>query len=566
MNLSSNATSGNIQVYALNLCGAGPVSTPYSVVVNSPPTGNAGPDGNTCQGNSYTVTQAAAFDYSQVHWSASGQGILTGSSSLSPTYIPAPGETGLITLTMVLAGNAPCTGDTSWTTLDIKPAATVQAGNDLITCGQTPVPLSGSSALNYGSLHWTTSGSGMFSDPSILHPDYTPAISDLTAGSVVLTLHVTSTKPCDPDSASLILTIRRPATAYAGPDSSICQAQMLTINLATAHDYSSLTWSTAGDGVFSDQHVINPDYIPGNLDVVSGSVVLTMRAGGMAPCTAASDSLVLTIQKDATVQPGPGGVICQGMTFPVGGITATDYQSITWASNGKGILTGTTTLAPVYHPAPGETGNVTITLTVSGQNSCHGSTASCHMELTIYPQVMVNAGKDTTIGSNTSASLDAKPSGGSGNYRYQWEPSSLVPDDTAKMPQTFALSKDTLFVVTVTDRVSGCSATDSVRIHVSGEIPNDCIVLYNFITPNGDGVNDTWIIDCIEKYPENTVQIFDRWGDRINSFTGYNNTTQVWRGTNEKGALLPDGTYYFVLSVKNEKTRTGWVFLRSGIK
>ncbi|MEI6681099.1 MAG: gliding motility-associated C-terminal domain-containing protein [Bacteroidota bacterium] len=566
VNLASNAASGNLQVYASNQCGSGPSSPLYPVAVNTPPSGNAGPDGITCQENSFTVTQASAINYSQVHWTASGQGTLTGSNSLSPNYMPAPGEYGLVTLTMFVAGNAPCPDETSGMTLDIKPAATARAGNDLITCGQNPVLLSGSSASNYGSLYWTTSGSGAFSDPSVLHPDYTPAISDVNAGSVLLTLHVTSAEPCKPDSGSLTLTIRRRASAFAGAGTSICQGQTFTINQAAAHDYSSLTWSTAGDGVFSDPNVANPDYTPGNLDIVHGSVVLTLNAEGLVPCPAARDSLVLDIQKRATVQPGPDGVTCQGNPFQVSGVTAANYQSITWTTSGKGTLTGTAALSPVYHPAPGETGSITFTLTVAGQNSCHDSTAFCRMALTIYPQVMVNAGKDTIVGSNTSALLDAQPSGGSGNYHFQWEPALLVLNDTARMPQTITLTKDTLFIVTVTDRVTGCSASDSVRIHVSGEAPHDCLVLYNFITPNGDGVNDTWIIDCIENYPANTVQIFDRWGDRVNSFDGYNNTTQVWNGTNAKGALLPDGTYYYVLTIKNEKTRTGWVFLRSGIK
>jgi len=566
VNLLSNAVSGNIQVYASNLCGSGPSSSLYPVAVNVPPTGNAGPDGVTCQENAFTITQAAASHYSQVNWTASGQGTLSGSSTLSPTYMPAPGETGPVTLTMILAGYSPCPGDTSKMIMEIRPAATARAGNDLTSCGQTPVSLSGSSALNYSSLHWKTSGSGVFSDPSILHPDYIPAISDINAGSVALTLVVTSAGPCNPDSASLILTIRQPASVFTGPGTSICQGQRFTANQATAHDYSSLTWSTAGDGVFSDPHVITPDYTPGSLDIAHGSTVLTLTAGGFVPCAAASDSLVLTIQQRATVQPGPGGVVCQGNPFQLYGITATNYQSFTWTTTGQGMLSGTTTLVPVYHPAPGETGIVTITLTVSGENSCHDSTSSCRMELTIYPQVTVNAGKDTIIGSNTSAFLNAQPSGGSRNYHYQWDPALLVSNDTARLPQTIALANDTLFIVTVTDRVSGCSASDSVRVHVSGEVPRDCIVLYNFITPNGDGINDTWVIDCIENYPDNAVQIFDRWGDRIISFEGYNNTTRVWSGTNAKGALLPDGTYYYVLTIKNEKTRTGWVFLRSGIK
>jgi gliding motility-associated-like protein len=126
--------------------------------------------------------------------------------------------------------------------------------------------------------------------------------------------------------------------------------------------------------------------------------------------------------------------------------------------------------------------------------------------------------------------------------------------------------KDTIFIVTCTDKITGCTASDTVKIDVGhGEGLDSCIVVHNVITPNGDGLNDTWIIDCIENFPDNNVQIFNRWGDRVNNFTHYDNTAQVWKGTNYDGKHIPDGTYYYVLQLKNLKTRTGWVLLRGGL-
>jgi len=94
----------------------------------------------------------------------------------------------------------------------------------------------------------------------------------------------------------------------------------------------------------------------------------------------------------------------------------------------------------------------------------------------------------------------------------------------------------------------------------------ECLVIHNVITPNGDGVNDTWIIDCIELYPENTAVILNRWGDEIHRFDGYNNTTRVWDGTNLRGGVVPDGIYYYVLTIKEMEPKTGWIFIRGGIK
>ena len=564
--VDANASSGNILVYATNNCGNGAFSPPFPVTINYPATGNAGPDGLTCQTNPFTITQASASNYSTIHWYSSGTGTLSGSTTLSPTYTPAEGETGPVTLTMIIYGNAPCGNDTSKMTLEIEPKAMVNAGNDLVTCGQNPVIISGSSASDYQFLLWTTTGSGIFNDPTILHPTYTPGTSDINAGSVFLTLHATSVSPCEPDSNRVLLTISNPVYANTGPDTSVCEDQPFSLSKAIANSYSAITWSTSGDGTFNDPNIINPIYIPGTGDILQGKTLLIMTAEGVSPCPPNSDSLLLTINRKPSVHPGPDGVICQGMTYPVVGVTAFDYSHFTWQSNGQGVLSDTTTLSPVYTPGPDETGTVTLVLKVFGDLACHDSMVSCRINVIIYSAVTAEAGADQTIAYNAMATLQAAASGGSGNYLYEWQPPSLVQNDTAREVQTLPLKNDTIFIVTVTDKITGCIASDSIHIHVGpGEGLDSCIVVHNVITPNGDGLNDTWIIDCIENFPDNSVQIFNRWGDVVNSFDRYDNTTYVWKGTNKNGKLLPDGTYYYVLQIKNLKTRTGWVLLRGGL-
>jgi gliding motility-associated-like protein len=566
VDVATGASLGTILVYATNSCGPGPSSPPFPVVIITPPTGNAGPDGSTCQTNPFTVTQASASDYIAYHWHSSGHGVFTDTATLSPTYTPAQGETGPVTLTLIIYGNAPCGKDSSKMILTVEPKATVNAGSELNTCGQNSVQIKGSSASDYQSLLWTTTGSGVFDDPAILHPTYTPGISDINDGSVSLTLHATSTEPCEPDSDRVLLTISKPVYVNAGPDSSVCQDQAFTLNKAIASSYSKITWLTTGDGTFNDSTIVNPVYTPGNSDLLQGNTVLRITAEGIYPCSPGTDSLVLTINRKPTVHPGPDGAICQGMTFQVTGVTASDYSNFIWGSNGRGALSGTTTLSPIYTPSPGETGTVIMTLNVFGKLSCSDSMVSCQMSLKIYYPVIVNAGKDQTIAYNTVAILQAEANGGTGNYTYEWQPAALVQDDTARETQTLSLKNDTVFIVTVTDKVTGCSATDSIKIFTGpGEGLDSCIVVHNVITPNGDGLNDTWIIDCIENYPDNNVQIFNMWGDRVNKFDHYDNTTQVWKGTNYDGKLLPAGTYYYVLQIKNEKTRTGWILLRGGL-
>jgi len=70
----------------------------------------------------------------------------------------------------------------------------------------------------------------------------------------------------------------------------------------------------------------------------------------------------------------------------------------------------------------------------------------------------------------------------------------------------------------------------------------------NAITPNGDGLNDFFVIPEIsmepESYPENELLIFNRWGDEVYHSKPYNND---WGGTDNSGNELPQGTYYFLM-------------------
>jgi gliding motility-associated-like protein len=230
-------------------------------------------------------------------------------------------------------------------------------------------------------------------------------------------------------------------------------------------------------------------------------------------------------------------------------------------------LTGTNTLTPTYFPSSGETGNVLLTLKAYGNAACTDTFSTGQTGIVIYKPPLVDAGEDQFIEMSTSGSLNGFTDGGSGVYSVKWEPSALLTDNTSVHPETVILTKDTTFTLTITDLTSGCTARDSVRITISSK-PNppeeECIVIHNAITPNGDGVNDTWIIDCIENFPDNKVVIFDRWGDKVNEFEGYNNNSISWRGTNLKDKKVPDGTYYYVLTIKDGSTRTGWVFVRGG--
>ncbi|MDA8641887.1 DUF5011 domain-containing protein, partial [Flavobacteriaceae bacterium] len=67
------------------------------------------------------------------------------------------------------------------------------------------------------------------------------------------------------------------------------------------------------------------------------------------------------------------------------------------------------------------------------------------------------------------------------------------------------------------------------------------------ITPNGDGINDTWIIYNIENHPNNIVKIYNRWGNEIYSKKGYRNEWDgSYKGNSSKVIPGPSSYYYFI--------------------
>ena len=70
----------------------------------------------------------------------------------------------------------------------------------------------------------------------------------------------------------------------------------------------------------------------------------------------------------------------------------------------------------------------------------------------------------------------------------------------------------------------------------------------NVMTPDGDGVNDMFLIGCLSEFPAASVKIFNRWGDIVYATNNYAND---WNGTYE-GKPLPAGTYYYYLKLAPE--------------
>ncbi|GAA3738412.1 Calx-beta domain-containing protein [Flavobacterium ginsengisoli] len=101
---------------------------------------------------------------------------------------------------------------------------------------------------------------------------------------------------------------------------------------------------------------------------------------------------------------------------------------------------------------------------------------------------------------------------------------------------------------------------------------NGCKVIpHNALSPNGDSKNDIFKIDGIECYPQNTVEIYNRWGVIVFHTNGYDNTANAFNGYSngravvKQSAGLPTGTYYYIIkyvdSDSKEQSSAGYLYL-----
>lgn len=148
----------------------------------------------------------------------------------------------------------------------------------------------------------------------------------------------------------------------------------------------------------------------------------------------------------------------------------------------------------------------------------------------------------------------------------QWTIPSMGPNSTATLKITVEVldggNHTNLAYVFSTDIIDFNPGNDSSLV----EIDVECLVVYNEISPNGDGKNDVFYVDCLGEYQGNSLSIFNRHGNLVYQVDDYKND---WNGVSNIGGTLnaneglPAGTYFYVLKVKGkeELEKSGWVYI-----
>lgn len=258
------------------------------------------------------VSSESGYDFMRFYIDSNKVGEWSGEVDWSRVVYPVSAGMHTFKWEYMKDGSVSSGSDVAFVDYIVLPASvstTGWAGADAAICQGDDFQLN-ATANNFVSLLWETSGTGTFSDATILDPVYYPSDEDIISGSVTLTLVVTGESSTF--ETSMILTISPMPEATAGADAMICQGADFALEASEASYYSDLMWSTSGSGTFDDATALHPVYLPSEGDYTNGSVTLTLTAMGAGTCEDAVASLQLSFNELPTAVLEGSQTVCEG--------------------------------------------------------------------------------------------------------------------------------------------------------------------------------------------------------------------------------------------------------------
>jgi gliding motility-associated-like protein len=322
--------------------------------------------------------------------------------------------------------------------------------------------------------------------------------------------------------------IESPVASFEYNDPECTGSDIQFINTSTFEQGESVdyTWDF-GDGSITVNNE-NPVYAyPG-----SGSFTIDFTVGYTSGACGNTVSVPIEInpQPVFTIIQTPDETLCEGE--PVELSTSVVFDGYLWN-------TGATTQAITVR-SPFE-----YYVTVTDANRC---SATEFLTLDMLPRpVVVATATPPEVEEDAEVQLDA-----SGAISYRWAPVANLDDPNIPNPIA-TVTETTLFVVQGLN-ADGCTDTTSVLVTVI-ETNTINVKPRNLFSPNGDGIDDFWVIENIERYPGSNITIYNGMGSVVYESNNYNND---WDAI-YNGKELPETAYFFVIRYENKDPKTGSV-------
>ena len=402
------------------------------LTLTNPPVVTSGSDISVCANNATVSINGTVTGASTTGIWSGGLGTYNPSNTnLSASYIPTPAEiaAGSVKLILSSTGNGNCKQVKDSLTVTFTSAPVVSAGPDLSVCkNNIATVLSGviSGPTSTGS--WT-GGTGTFNpNNTTLNSIYTPSASELSAGSVTLTLTSTNNLTCNQVIDKVVINFTNPPTVNAGVDLSVCKNNLAAILSGTVSGITTTGIWSGGSGSFNPGNsALSATYTPSASEISAGVASLTLTSTGNGNCNAVSDVMQINLTNPPTVNAGADINSCKNnantvLTGVISGPTTTGI----WTGGAGSFNPGSSALTTTYTPSAAEivAGVATLTLTSTGNGNCNAVTDIVQINFTTAPSV--DAGIDLISCKNnpttalsglvSGATTTGAWSGGTGTY------------------------------------------------------------------------------------------------------------------------------------------------------
>ncbi|MBS1730694.1 MAG: gliding motility-associated C-terminal domain-containing protein [Bacteroidetes bacterium] len=214
---------------------------------------------------------------------------------------------------------------------------------------------------------------------------------------------------------------------------------------------------------------------------------------------------------------------------------------------GDGNMDSTENPEKVYQTAD----TFSVKLITRSNRDCYDTSAA--QQVIIYPNPLIDGPDQVNVFLGDTVRLPMTYIGT--GLTYLWTP--VVYLNAANLPQPISKPPVNVLYTVNVNGVGNCYASRQIFVQVLKEFK-----IPNAFSPNGDGINDKWIINGLETFTGNTVDVFNRYGQVVFHADGYDNSGKVWDGK-MNGKPLPLGTYYYIVNPKSDfmQKRSGWVVL-----
>lgn len=429
-----------------------------------------------------------------------------------PVKIYTQGGTYLVSL--LVTGNSGCT-DTITTAVNVVvrnyPVATI--GGDTSGCTQQQVNLAAlvQSTDPISDYRWSL-GNNVNGNGAMVAGLYN------ATGTYPVQLIATTTFGCA-DTASRMLRVHSTPVVTASADQLLCRGQSVQLSATGANTY---LWSPLQN--LSCTSCPNPVTSP------TTSINYVVRGANLFGCSA-TDTVRVQVIQPSPVTVSAGDTICIGQQTQ---LLASGTARYVWSpSNG---LSSTTIANPMANPRT----TTEYRVTGSDMYNCFTSTAVVRVVVGPYPTVNLGTGRQVVAGSK----ITLQPQVTNGPIAvYTWQPATDLSCSNCLQPVATINNNITYRLEVV--NIWGCSASDTIQYTIRCEEASQ-VYLPNAFSPDGDGLNDQFVVRGRGLATVKYFRVFNRWGQMIfekNNFNA-NDPRYGWDGKVNGMPASPDVYVY----------------------